>query len=152
MGKHQNRNVDPQSADYDAGYCKPPKHGQFQPGHTRNKGGKRKPKEPTLSEIGDEIVEVPQKDGSVKRMSNRQFISRTVVALARKGSVPHLRIWMENERRVEAGEDDLNPLIFDPELSEAVLQTNQADLKARIAADNWADNHNDTKPKEKKNG
>lgn len=140
MGKHKNRRIDPDTAEYEEGYCKPPKATQFKPGHQLNKGSKRGRKEPTLSEIGDELVDVPMKNGTVKRMSKREMINRNLVSHAQKASIPHLRIWMENERRVAAGEKEIDPLIFNPELSKGLLDTLKADLKA-----DWEDG---VKPKD----
>jgi hypothetical protein len=88
--------------DYEVGYGKPPKHGQFQPGTSGNPAGRRKPR-PSLSQQLDQIlaerVSVSVGDKKSRRITKEEFFLRKFVNRALAGDEKASRSLLEYLQR-----------------------------------------------------
>ncbi|API59335.1 hypothetical protein BSL82_08440 [Tardibacter chloracetimidivorans] len=76
------------NADYEVGYGKPPRSGQFKPGQSGNPSGKRRGKH-LATLIDDELavaVNVPDGDKTIK-LSKAELMVKTLVNTAVKGDL-----------------------------------------------------------------
>lgn len=134
MGKHRNRKASLGEADYEVGYRKPPRKSQFQKGHTRNTKGPREPTRKIAKDIDyflDETVSVPQKDGTMLKMTRREFGHRNLANKFAAGDLRAIRAVHEHDTRKLAG-DESDPLIFDADLRQELLSAIAEDIRNEI--------------------
>jgi hypothetical protein len=140
MGKPRERKrilatEDSQTSDaYEVGYCKPPKETRFGPGQSGNPKGRpssRPKRDPTLADILDEKIRVPDKNGRSRWITKREYIDRKIVKKAGDGDHRSIMLTKEHERRLANGEPDPEPLYFDPALSRSILDEYEKEIKER---------------------
>lgn len=135
MGKHRNRKANPNQAKYEVGYGKPPRKAQFQKGHTRNATGPRKTATKSIKGIDhflDEVVSAPQKDGTILKMTRREFGHRNLANKFAAGDLRAFRAVQEHEVRKVAGEES-DPLVFDADLRSELLSAIKDEIRDEIS-------------------
>jgi hypothetical protein len=120
--------------NYDVGYKKPPRHGQFKPGQSGNPKGRPK-KAPSLSDHAKNILseKIAMREGDLtKRITMREALLRTTLKAALNGDHRARQVYFlliqqsEHEERVKAGnEEQLAEL---QELDQIILDEFQAHL------------------------
>lgn len=73
--------------DYDIGYCRPPKSGQFKPGQSGNPRGRPRGTKNLKTDLVDELRElvVITENGRTKKLSKQKLILKAMTAKAIKG-------------------------------------------------------------------
>ncbi len=80
--------------EYEVGYKKPPKHGQFKKGHSGNSKGRPKRSLNMKTILGNELSEriTITESGQQKRMSKQEVIIKSLTAKAIKGDTKSISI------------------------------------------------------------
>jgi hypothetical protein len=75
--------------DYEVGYGRPPKHSQFKPGRSGNKGGRPKGSRGLRTELDAELNErmMVTENGKSRKMPKRRVVIKALTAKAVKGDV-----------------------------------------------------------------
>lgn len=100
------------TGDYENGYCRPPKHSQFQPGQSGNKNGRPKGSTNLKKDLEDELNETIEftERGERKTTSKRRAILKQLAAKAIKGDVRAatllLKYTQDNDQSSSKIEDD----------------------------------------------
>lgn len=109
--------------DYEVGKGKPPKHTRWQPDcpspNPKGRPPKPKPGQRKLDHYLDQIVEVPGPDGKIERMTKRELAYLQIANRAAKGDLAAFRLIQSHDAAKGGGDKD--PLLFDPELTERLL-------------------------------
>lgn len=95
------------AGDYEVGYKKPPKHSQFQKGHSGNGAGRPKGAlgvSTLVRQIADQEIEGTA-NGKLVRRSKLELAVEKNFKKAAEGSLPHMR-WIEDHLE-KAHDDDL---------------------------------------------
>lgn len=104
------------AADYEVGYGRPPKSGQFRPGKSGNpEGRRRKPLtvSENLAQILNERVQVME-GGQPRKLSKLTIILKALVNKAAKGDTGALRAILDIQRSHEGSTSaTLEPLLLD---------------------------------------
>lgn len=111
---------------YEVGKGKPPKAGRIKPGEVRNpKGRPRKPKigARDLDYFLDEIVTVPI-NGREEQFSKRELMYNGLATRAAKSDLRAIKVVLDYTR-ASSGDAPADPLLFDPELTRALLREMQ---------------------------
>lgn len=83
MAKH------PKTTNYEIGYKKPPKSGQFKPGQSGNKKGRPKGSKNFKTDLAEELAETISitEGGKPKKITKQKAIIKSTVAKAIKGDI-----------------------------------------------------------------
>jgi hypothetical protein len=95
----------------DVGYCKPPKHTRFKPGHSGNPRGRPRGTRNLKTDLAEELAErIPITEGGRKRsVSKQRGMVKQLVAKALKGDVRAASIILDQaERLLGVGTDASN--------------------------------------------
>ena len=108
------------TGDYAIGYCKPPRHSQWQPGQSGNRAGRRPNK--LTSDIDEaiqdalEIIVVVPFMGKRRRMTLAQTIANKHVLAAAGGNQPAVRDVIKNQRLRKAAHGEDMETVIEAEL------------------------------------
>jgi len=114
---------DDNEEDYEVGYGKPPKHGQFKPGHSGNPGGRpkgRKSVHKVVQAVCEEVVTVND-NGNPKKMSKLEVATASLFAKASKGDVNAIKLLLSLKAEADALTDASAELVMSPEDSEVLI-------------------------------
>lgn len=82
------------SNDYEVGYCKPPKSGQFKPGISGNSKGRPKLIKDLNSDILEEMQEIITitEGNSTKKMTKQRALIKRITANALNGNIASIKL------------------------------------------------------------
>lgn len=95
------------SAEYEVGYCKPPKHAQFRPGQSGNLKGRQKGVKNAKTILNEELSEkiTVQKNNKTKKVSKLSALMTRLVNAALQGNLRAARIVLEFLEKGEQAEE-----------------------------------------------
>lgn len=110
--------------DYEVGKGKPPKHTRWVEGcaspNPKGRPPKPKPGQRKLDHYLDQIVEMPGPDGKIERMTKRELAYLQIANRAAKGDLAAFRLIQSHDAAKGGGDKD--PLLFDPDLTDRLLE------------------------------
>ncbi len=126
MSGHNPQRIDPQ-ADYDVGFCKPPKSGRFQPGQSGNPAGRKKKPKSVRGELDVILASkvTVNVGGKSKKLTMMQVILRSLAHKCTKGDVRAIQLLVN---LLSTQVDDVDQLVD----HEALDPSDRAMLEALI--------------------
>ena len=98
-------------AEYEVGYGKPPKSGQFQKGKSGNRGGVRKRplslQEEMVRQL-DRRVPVPPLNGKKRTMQIRELVATRLAQMALEPDLGAIKMFLQMEKELIANKIDAN--------------------------------------------